>query len=82
MRNDDRIFWVQNLNSNLYNDGQYKLKLLNGKVAGVGDQVLVKFSNGNFRGTLKQVAGFGIHEHRDVVSVLFPGRSKGKKSTY
>jgi hypothetical protein len=78
-RNTDRIFWAQNPNSALYNDGEYKLRLLNGKAVGIGDEVLVKFINGNFRGKIKQVAGFGLHEHRDVVSVLFPGKSKGKK---
>lgn len=76
---NDRIFWVQNLNSNAYNDGGYKLRLLNGKVAGVGDKVLVKFTNGLFTGTLKQTAGFGWKEDRPVVMVLFPGKSKGKK---
>ncbi len=75
----DRIIWVQNLNSMLYNDGEYKLKLLNDKMVGVGDTVLVKFSNGNFTGRVKQVAGFGWSETRDVISVIFPGRAKGKK---
>lgn len=76
---EDRIFWAQRVNSNAYNDGEYKLRLLNEKVVAVGDIVLVKFSNGNFRGKLKQVAGFGLYEHRPVVSVIFPGRSNGKK---
>jgi len=53
MENQDRIFWVQRANSNAYNDGEYKLRLLNEKVVAVGDTVLVKFSNGNFRGKLK-----------------------------
>ena len=76
---EDRIFWAQRANSNAYNDGEYKLRLLNEKVVAVGDTVIVKFSNGNFRGKLKQVAGFGLYEHRPVVSVIFPGRSNGKK---
>jgi hypothetical protein len=76
---EDRIFWVQNPNSNIYNDGGYKLRLTNGKVAGVGDKVLVRFSNGDFTGTLKQTAGFGWKENRPVVMVLFPGKTKGKK---
>jgi hypothetical protein len=79
MENQDRIFWAQNPNSRLYNDGEYKLRLLNGKTAGVGDTVIVKFSNGNFRGRVKQVAGFGWSEHRPVISVIFQGKSNGKK---
>lgn len=75
----DRIFWVQQTNSNTYNDGEYKLRLLNEKVVAVGDTVLVKFSNGNFRGKLKQIAGFGMHEDRPIVSVVFLGKSNGKK---
>lgn len=75
----DRIFWVQKPNSNIYNDGEYKLRLLNDKVVGVGDRVVVKFNNGNFVGVVKQTAGFGMYEKRPVISVLFPGRSNGKK---
>ena len=75
----DRIFWVQRPNSNTFNDGEYKLRLLNDKVVGVGDRVVVKFSNGNFVGTVKQTAGFGMNETRPVISVVFPGRSNGKK---
>ena len=75
----DKIIWVQNPNSTSYNDGEYKLKLPNDKVVGVGDTVLVKFSNGNFKGKVKQVAGFGWSETRDVISVVFPGRANGKK---
>jgi hypothetical protein len=75
----DRIFWAQRNGSTLYNDGEYKLRLLNDKVVGVGDDVLVRFSNGNFRGRVKQTAGFGLNEDRAVISVLFPGRVKGKK---
>lgn len=74
-----RIFWAQNPHSNTFNDGAYKLKLLNDKVVGIGDRVLVKFSNGNFTGIVKQTAGFGIHEHRAVISVLFPGKKNGTK---
>ena len=76
---EKRIFWVQRANSRLYNDGEYKLRLLNDKVVGVGDAVLVKFDNGNFRGHVKQTAGFGMREHRAVICVLFPGRVKGIK---
>ena len=75
----DRIFWAQRPNSNAFNDGEYKLRLLNDKVVGVGDTVIVRFSNGNFRGKVKQVAGFGMYEDRAVISVVFPGRSNGKK---
>ena len=75
----DRIFWAQRSGSTMYNDGEYKLRLLNDKVVGVGDYVLVKFSNGNFRGRVKQTAGFGLNEDRAVISVVFPGRSNGKK---
>jgi hypothetical protein len=77
--NQERIFWVQNPNSNIYNDGAYKLKLLNDKVVGVGDRVLVKFNNGNFTGIVKQIAGFGPYEHRAIISVLFPGKKNGTK---
>jgi hypothetical protein len=75
----DRIFWEQRPNSTVFNDGEYKLRLLNGKTVGVGDTVIVMFSNGNFRGKVKQVAGFGMHEERAVISVVFPGKSSGKK---
>jgi hypothetical protein len=75
----DRIFWVQNANSSLYNDGQYKVRLLNDKVVGVGDNVLVKFSNGNFVGKVKQTAGFGNNWDFETISIAFPGRSNGKK---
>jgi hypothetical protein len=75
----DRIFWAQRANSSLYNDGEYKLRLLNDKVVGVGDQVLVRFTNGTFKGRVKQVAGFGLNEHRAVISIVFPGRANGKK---
>ena len=73
----DRIFWVSH--SNIYNHGEYKVRLLNDKVVGVGDRVLVKFSNGNFSGIVKQTAGFGWKEDRAVIMIQFPGKSKGKK---
>ena len=73
----DRVFWVKN--SNIYNDGEYKCRLLNDKVVGVGDRVLVKFSNGNFSGVVKQTAGFGWKEDRAVIMIQFPGKTKGKK---
>lgn len=79
MLRQDRLFWVQRPNSNVYNDGEYKWKLSNDKVVGVGDMVLVKFSNGNFRGVVKQTAGFGWKEDRAVIMIQFPGKSKGKK---
>lgn len=75
----ERIFWAQRPNSNTFNDGEYKLRLSNDKVVGVGDTVIVRFSNGNFRGKVKQVAGFGMHEDRAVISIVFPGKSNGKK---
>lgn len=61
------------------NDYAWKVKLLNGKIVSVGDNVLVQFSNGTFRGRVKQVAGFGPNEDRAVISVVFPGKSNGKK---
>ena len=79
METKDRIFWVQNPNSGLYNDGAYKVRLLNDKVVGVGDKVLVKFSNGNFIGTIKQTAGFGFNWNMEEISIVFPGRKNGKK---
>lgn len=77
MLRQDRLFWVNH--SNVYNDGEYKWRLLNDKVVGVGDMVLVKFSNGNFRGVVKQTAGFGWKEDRAVIMIQFPGKTKGKK---
>jgi hypothetical protein len=79
METKDRIFWMQTPNSNIYNDGAYKVRLLNGKVAGVGDNVLVRFNNGNFVGRIKQTAGFGLNWDLETISVVFPGRKNGKK---
>ena len=79
MKETAEIIWVQNPNSSTYNDGGYKVKLPNGKTVGVGDQVLIKFSNGNFRGTIKQTAGFGSGTSLDVISVLLPNKTKGRK---
>lgn len=79
METKDRIFWVQNTNSNLYNDGQYKVRLLNDKVVGVGDHVMVRFSNRNVMGRIKQTAGFGIGWDIETISIIFPGRTNGKK---
>ena len=79
MKEIAEIIWVQNSNSSTYNDGGYKVKLPNGKIVGVGDQVLVKFSNGNFKGTIKQIAGFGNGADPNLISILFPGQSRGKK---
>ena len=76
---EDRIFWVQKANSTRYNDGEYKLKLLNDKIVAVGDNVLVRFTNGTFRGRVKQIAGFGLISELDIISVVFPGKSNGKK---
>jgi hypothetical protein len=76
---EDRIFWAQKANSERYNDGEYKLKLLNDKVVAVGDNVLVRFTNGTFRGRVKQIAGFGLISELDIISVVFPGKSNGKK---
>jgi hypothetical protein len=76
---EDRIFWAQNANSTRYNDGEYKLKLLNDKIVAVGDNVLVRFTNGTFRGRVKQIAGFGMISELDIISVVFPGKSNGKK---
>lgn len=79
MKETAEIIWVQNPDSSTFNDGGYKVKLPNGKIAGVGDQVLIKFSNGNFKGTIKQTAGFGSGTELGVVSVVFPNKTKGKK---
>ena len=76
---EDRIFWAQKANSTRYNDGEYKLKLLNDKIVAVGDNVLVRFTNGTFKGRVKQIAGFGMISELDVISVVFPGKSNGKK---
>ena len=79
MQETAEIIWVQNPNSSTYNDGGYKVRLPNGKLAGVGDQVLIKSDNGNFRGTIKQTAGFGSGTELGVISVIFPNKTKGKK---
>ena len=76
MEAKDRIFWAQKANSTRFNDGEYKLRLLN---VAVGDNVLVRFTNGTFRGRVKQIAGFGLNTELDVISVVFPGKSNGKK---
>jgi hypothetical protein len=76
---EDRIFWAQKANSERYNDGEYKLKLLNNKIVAVGDNVLVRFTNGTFKGKVKQIAGFGSITELDIISVVFPGKSNGKK---
>ena len=76
---EDRIFWAQKANSTRYTDGEYKLKLLNDKIVAVGDNVLVRFTNGTFRGRVKQIAGFGMISELDIISVVFPGKSNGKK---
>ena len=76
---EDRIFWAQKANSTRYNDGEYKLKLLNDKIVAVGDNVLVRFTNGTFRGKVKQIAGFGSITELDIISVVFPGKANGKK---
>ena len=55
------------------------LELLNKEIVKEGDVVVVKFDNGNFKGVIKQIAGFGLHEHRAIISVLFPGRKNGVK---
>ena len=75
----DRIFWCQQANSTSYNDGEYKLKLLNDKIVAVGDLVIVRFTNGTFRGRVKQIAGFGSMSELDIISVTFPGKKNGKK---
>ena len=76
---EDRIFWAQKANSTRFNDGEYKLRLLNDKVVAVGDNVLVRVTNGTFRGRVKQIAGFGIGAKLDIISVVFPGKANGKK---
>lgn len=57
----------------------WTVKLTNEKIIKPGDRVLVKFTNGTFPGRVKQVAGFGNKEDRAVISVVFPGRTSGKK---
>lgn len=79
MLKQKRIFWEQRSGSSLYNDGEYKVKLLNNDIVKVGDVVLVKFENGNFKGIVKQTAGFGNKEFRAIMLILFPGRKKGIK---
>ena len=79
MEAKNRIFWAQRANSSIYNDGEYKLRLPNEKIVAVGDTVLVRFSNGVFRGRVKQIAGFGLHTELDIISVVFPGKTNGKK---
>ena len=62
-----------------FRDREWKVSLLDGTIVRMGDQVQVKFDNGVFTGRVKQVAGFGMKETRPIISILFPGRSKGVK---
>lgn len=52
----------------------YYLNLANGEKAYVGDTVLVRFDNGNFKGIVKQTAG----QKDGKITVIFPGRDKGR----
>lgn len=61
-----------------HNRRQWFVKVNDQKIY-VGDMVKVRFKNGTFEGRVKQVAGFGPNEPRDVISVLFPGRKNGVK---
>ena len=76
MLREERLFWVQRPNSNAYNDGEYKWRLKNGKVIGVGDKVYVSTPKGNYLATVKQTAGFGLHEDRAVIMVHRGARGK------
>ncbi len=79
MLREERLFWVQRPNSNVYNDGEYKWRLENGKEVGVGDRVFVRSSKGNVMGVVKQTAGFGWKEDRAVMMIQFRGKSRGNK---
>ena len=41
-------------------DWKYKVRLLNDKIVGVGDSVIIKLGNRNYVGKIKQVAGPGL----------------------
>lgn len=66
-KNSERITWNDQKHS-------YAVNLDNGKQANVGDTVLVRFSNGNFRGQIKMIGGRQDSE----VTIVFPGRTKGR----
>ncbi len=78
METKDRIFWVQNPGSSVYNDGAYKVRLLNDQIVGVGDRVLIKIGNRNYEGYVKQTAGFGMKWDMVSISILFSGKKNGK----
>ena len=52
----------------------FGVEMADGEKAFVGDTVYVKFSNGNFKGTIKQIAGNQTGE----VMIVFPGKTKGR----
>lgn len=74
----ERIFWQQNPNSTRFNDGVYKVRLLNDQIIGVGDKVLIKLGNRNYTGIVKQTAGFGLKWDMVTISITFPGKKNGK----
>lgn len=49
----------------------WKVKLPLGTILSGGEYVKVKTSKGIVEGRVKQVAGFGPHERRPVISVVF-----------
>ena len=53
---------------------QYGATAQDGQKVFVGDSVMIRFSNGSFKGVIKQIAGTQTGE----VMILFPGKSKGK----
>jgi hypothetical protein len=52
----------------------FGVEMVDGNKAFMGDSVIVKFSNGNFKGMIKQIAGNQTGE----VIIVFPGKTKGR----
>jgi len=53
---------------------QFGVEMMDGNKAFIGDSVMVKFSNGVFKGLIKQIAGNQTGE----VIIVFPGKTKGR----
>lgn len=65
--NSEKINWSSELH-------QWVVTALNGDTVKAGDRVVVRFSNGDFKGDVKAVAG----RQDGAITVVFPGRTKGR----
>jgi len=57
-----------------HDKGGYGVTMRDGNVAYIGDTVLVEFTNGNYPGTIKRVAG----NSKGTVGIVFQGKSKAR----